>query len=101
MKGSKREGAGRKKKSQGKSLSKSTKKKSSLIKVVELEGEIRPNKHRSYLKLVKDEETGVRTVVRGGRDAQLISNGFEVLLQSRGSRGGFSLYNYGYLTAAR
>jgi len=47
MKGSKREGAGRKKKSQGKSLSKSTKEKSSLKKVVELEGEIRPNKHRS------------------------------------------------------
>jgi hypothetical protein len=35
MKGNKREGAGRKKKS-------------SLKKVVELEGEIRPNKHRSY-----------------------------------------------------
>jgi len=42
-----------------------TKKKSSLKKVVELEGEIRPNKHRSYLKIVKDEETGARTVVRG------------------------------------
>jgi hypothetical protein len=72
MKGSKREGAGRKKKSQGKSLSKSTKKKSSLKKVVELEGEIRPNKHRSYLKIVKDEETGARTVVRGGRGAHLL-----------------------------
>ena len=98
MKGSKQVGAGRKKKSQGKSLSKSTKKKSSLKKVVELEDEIRPNKHRSYLKIVKDEETGARTVLRDGRGAQLISNGFEVLLQGGG---GFHLYSYGYPTARR
>jgi hypothetical protein len=62
MIGSKREGAGRKKKS-------------SLKKVVELEGEIRPNKHRSYLKIVKDEETGPRAVVRGGLGAQLFYTG--------------------------
>ena len=84
MKGSKREGAGRKKKSQSKSLSKSTKKKSFLKKVVKLEGGIRPNKHRSYLKIVKYEETGARIVLRGDRGAQLISNGFEELLQDLG-----------------
>ena len=85
MKGSKREGAGCKKKSQGKSLSKSTKKKSSLKKVVELEGEIRPNKHRSYLKIVKDEETGARICLMvQSRCVILISNGFEELLQDLG-----------------
>jgi hypothetical protein len=62
MKGSKREGAGRKKKS-------------SLKKVAEFEGEIRPTKHRSYLKIVKDEETGARAVVRGGHGAQLFYMG--------------------------
>jgi len=58
MKSGAREDAERKKKASKKFSPMATKKKSSLKKIVELEGEVRPNKHRSYLKIVKDEETG-------------------------------------------
>jgi len=58
MKGGAREGAGRKKKAQRKSSSSAIKKNSSVKKTVLVRAEKRPNKHHSYLKIPKDEETG-------------------------------------------
>ncbi len=60
MKGGKREGAGRKKKESRNSSSKAIKKKSLLPASVK--GEERPNKHRSYIKVMHDGETGVCNV---------------------------------------
>jgi len=54
MKGSKQESA----KARGKSSSKAIKKKPSVGNSVSVKGEERPNKHRSYIKIMQDEETG-------------------------------------------
>ena len=54
MKGSKQGSA----KAQGKSSSRAVKKKLSVDKSVAVKGEERPNKHRSYIKIQQDEETG-------------------------------------------
>ena len=60
MKVGKQEGAGRKKKESGNSSSKAIKKKSLLPASVK--GEERTNKHRSYIKVMHDGETGVCNV---------------------------------------
>jgi len=58
MKGGKREGAGRKKKESRNSSSKAIKKKSPENKTAPVIAEKRTNKHRSYIKVILDEETG-------------------------------------------
>ena len=62
MKSGAREGARRKIKTTGKGSSKAIKKKSPVDKLVGVIAENRPNKHRSYIRITKDEKTGVCSV---------------------------------------
>ncbi len=56
--GGKRDGAGRKKKAQRKSSSREIKKNSPVEKAAPVMAEKRTNKHRSYIKVILDKETG-------------------------------------------
>ena len=80
---SKRTNAGRKKKAQGKSSSREIKKNSPVDKPVGVIAEKRTNKHRSYIRITKDEKTGVCSVgssvgedvfYMGTHDAHLTTN---------------------------